>query len=439
MQTERCRQTERSDRPDGTDQRTLTGGDRANGGRDADRRQWDRPTPSTPERAYDATIWTTRKLMLPTATTTPCAKPAFDRTTYGSTSSAERSAKTFMTAAVTAPGATRSRSSTLCTGCTSRVVDVRNTSSASASRISGTSRSTPPNQASTSARVTPASAPDSSVGVTSSPSYTQKMFEPVPSHRCPIVLAKIASLPPCRLAWASAITFSAYEVVLRPETAPRSLRTQGTVTIAAVAAGRSISWDATISVGAAPQRSEDSEDVPPVYVIRSRPNGIHRLADITASMPSRTWSWSGSARPRPFADTVSRSRCLVTANGCPSTIFTVSKTPSPVVSPWSSGEIAAEVGPSSNAPFTQMIISAPSVAGHHTTSPSGLTRTAANRPDPTHPTPSLCFAEHRLMFPLAPDESPEQRGRGSVGRASPCQGEGRGFESRRPLGEGQQA
>src|ERR671928_1092774 len=28
----------------------------------------------------------------------------------------------------------------------------------------------------------------------------------------------------------------------------------------------------------------------------------------------------------------------------------------------------------------------------------------------------------------------QQRGRGSVGRASPCQGEGRGFESRRPLG-----
>ena len=29
---------------------------------------------------------------------------------------------------------------------------------------------------------------------------------------------------------------------------------------------------------------------------------------------------------------------------------------------------------------------------------------------------------------------PPARGRGSVGRASPCQGEGRGFESRRPLG-----
>ncbi len=30
--------------------------------------------------------------------------------------------------------------------------------------------------------------------------------------------------------------------------------------------------------------------------------------------------------------------------------------------------------------------------------------------------------------------APTSRGRGSVGRASPCQGEGRGFESRRPLG-----
>src|SRR5215208_7653130 len=30
--------------------------------------------------------------------------------------------------------------------------------------------------------------------------------------------------------------------------------------------------------------------------------------------------------------------------------------------------------------------------------------------------------------------SEAQRGRGSAGRASPCQGEGRGFESRRPLG-----
>jgi hypothetical protein len=39
--------------------------------------------------------------------------------------------------------------------------------------------------------------------------------------------------------------------------------------------------------------------------------------------------------------------------------------------------------------------------------------------------------------PVVLRASPERlavRGRGSVGRASPCQGEGRGFESRRPLG-----
>src|SRR3954452_21268732 len=41
--------------------------------------------------------------------------------------------------------------------------------------------------------------------------------------------------------------------------------------------------------------------------------------------------------------------------------------------------------------------------------------------------------------PASPPSEPlleffSQRGRGSVGRASPCQGEGRGFESRRPLG-----
>jgi hypothetical protein len=42
-----------------------------------------------------------------------------------------------------------------------------------------------------------------------------------------------------------------------------------------------------------------------------------------------------------------------------------------------------------------------------------------------------------VALALGPGDRPEGRcGRGSVGRASPCQGEGRGFESRRPLGEG---
>jgi hypothetical protein len=40
------------------------------------------------------------------------------------------------------------------------------------------------------------------------------------------------------------------------------------------------------------------------------------------------------------------------------------------------------------------------------------------------------------VFCLSPGATAgDARGRGSAGRASPCQGEGRGFESRRPLGE----
>jgi hypothetical protein len=41
--------------------------------------------------------------------------------------------------------------------------------------------------------------------------------------------------------------------------------------------------------------------------------------------------------------------------------------------------------------------------------------------------------QSRLAMPGRPSTG-AVRGRGSVGRASPCQGEGRGFESRRPLG-----
>ncbi len=38
------------------------------------------------------------------------------------------------------------------------------------------------------------------------------------------------------------------------------------------------------------------------------------------------------------------------------------------------------------------------------------------------------------LFATSPSGSGARRGCGSVGRASPCQGEGRGFESRHPLG-----
>jgi hypothetical protein len=53
-------------------------------------------------------------------------------------------------------------------------------------------------------------------------------------------------------------------VVFRPETAPRSFRTQGTVTTALVAAGRAIGWEATTTVGLASPRSDDSGDGPAV-------------------------------------------------------------------------------------------------------------------------------------------------------------------------------
>ena len=47
--------------------------------------------------------------------------------------------------------------------------------------------------------------------------------------------------------------------------------------------------------------------------------------------------------------------------------------------------------------------------------------------------PALEFSTHRTN--RGSPEREAQCGRGSVGRASPCQGEGREFESRRPLGD----
>ena len=48
--------------------------------------------------------------------------------------------------------------------------------------------------------------------------------------------------------------------------------------------------------------------------------------------------------------------------------------------------------------------------------------------------PSWCRRQDRLQFTTRAGEIQCECGRGSAGRASPCQGEGRGFESRRPLG-----
>ncbi len=59
-----------------------------------------------------------------------------------------------------------------------------------------------------SARVTPRRQPDISGGVRSTPPVTTNTLVPVPSHRSPRVLAKIASPAPASLATASARTFS---------------------------------------------------------------------------------------------------------------------------------------------------------------------------------------------------------------------------------------
>src|SRR5262249_4350615 len=72
---------------------------------------------------------------------------------------------------------------------------------------------------------------------------------------------------------------------------------------------------------------------------------------------------------------------------------------------------------------------------------ASLTRSAQQAKDPPS-TRIECAKRPRDQVQFYPSPGPEgertvtgpaQRGRGSVGRASPCQGEGRGFESRRPL------
>ena len=74
---------------------------------------------------------------------------------------------------------------------------------------------------------------------------------PVPSHRCPARFANTASPAPRRLASARATTFSAYDVVFRPASAPRSLRGHGTTATLAVGGHAVIGDAATTNVGGA--------------------------------------------------------------------------------------------------------------------------------------------------------------------------------------------
>src|SRR5690606_40531844 len=116
----------------------------------------------------------------------------------------------------------------------------------------------------------PARHPDDSRGVTSSPPRSTNTLAPVPPHRWPAVLASRASSPPFATASASATTFSAYDVVLSPATAERSLRAQGERT--ARPAGLMVAGPAaTTTVWAPGVRPDPSGPTPAVTVMRSRP------------------------------------------------------------------------------------------------------------------------------------------------------------------------
>ena len=127
---------------------------------------------------------------------------------------------------VIGPGAAGSASpSTDAIGCASRTDDDTNASSAWRKASTGTSRSSIAMPislptSSSSWRVTPLRQPAERGGVQQVPSRTRNTFEPVASQRLPLVFAKMASLAPRSSTYASARTFSAYEIVLRPAKFP---------------------------------------------------------------------------------------------------------------------------------------------------------------------------------------------------------------------------
>src|SRR3954453_16163142 len=181
------------------------------------------------------------------------------------------------------------------------------------------------------------------------------MLLPVPSHTSPAVLANKASAAPRSCAWRNATTLSAYDVVLRPAVAERSLRVHGTIATSAVGGHGFIGPVATITVGAPTPRSEPYGDGPPVTVTRKRTKSGRSAS--TASMPWRT-SASSTSMPRPAAERCRRLRCLVNANGTPFSTDMVSKTPSPTTSPWSSARITA-ASSGTSAPLTHSVIGNP--------------------------------------------------------------------------------
>ena len=141
------------------------------------------------------------------------------------------------------------------------------------------------------------------------PSRTTNTFDPVASHSSSRVFAKIASLAPRSCAYARARTFSAYDVVLRPAVAPRSLRTHGHDDHAHRVGPRAAAGLlATTTVGPLVPRSEPERrdaagdgDAQAGFVV-----AVGRRAPRTR--PRATRRDRGPASPRPDAECARRSR-----------------------------------------------------------------------------------------------------------------------------------
>ena len=204
---------------------------------------------------------------------------------------------------------------------TSRVLDVRNASSARPSASSGSVRSstgTPSCRRRARGRA-PGSrrgdSPTAAGGVHTTPSTTRNTFEPVASQSSPRVLAKIASVaPPALRVGERADVLGVGDRSSGPAVAPPSLRGHGTVTTASASAAGAGPGRRRRSPSVRPSpRSEPSGDGPPVTVIRSRPVSIP-FAARTASAAWRAGPPTpGPARPSSPADR--RSRVVVAPPG----------------------------------------------------------------------------------------------------------------------------
>ena len=171
---------------------------------------------------------------------------------------------------------------------------------------------------------------------------------PVPSHSSPTVLANSASSAPA-LVRARRAPRRSRRRTSSSARRPRRARCAPTGTTTTVGGRRPRGGGAAgDDDGRARRRPGPSRaaPTPPVTVMRSRPTPAP-LAAMTSSHRAPRSSSSVGRRRRPSPSRRARAagrRWRRSANGAPSTTFSVSNTPSPTVSPWSSGDDRGLVG-----------------------------------------------------------------------------------------------